>query len=142
LTGDDAGNNGGDGPGLGELFNAVARDVGTLAGQHAELLRAEVRHGLAGAGLAAAEVGAGEGLSAAAGVLLALTVVHKLHASTRLPLWGCYGLVGGALGAVGAGLVASGLRRAKRLDLVPRQSLAALREDFQWVNDQAAHFTS
>jgi hypothetical protein len=130
----------GDGGGVSDLLGAVARDAGALAGQHLDLLRAELRHDLAEAGLAAASIGAGAGLTAAAGMLGALMLVHKLHSATRLPLWGCYGLVGGALGALGAGLIGAGVQRAGGVDLVPRQSLAALREDFEWVKHQAADF--
>ena len=126
---------------LGDLLGAVLRDAEALAGQHVALLRAELRHELVEAGLAAASVGVGASLTAAAGVLGSLMLVHKLHDSTRVPLWGCYGLVGGALGAVGVGLLASGLGRAAAVDLVPRQTGAALREDFEWVKDQAARFS-
>lgn len=126
---------------LPDLIGAVLHDTATLASQHADLLRAELRADLAEAGLAAASVGAGAGLTAAAGVLGSLMLVHKLHDATRIPLWGCYGLVGGALGALGAGLIASGVRRAAALDLVPRQTAAALREDLDWLKHQAAQLS-
>jgi hypothetical protein len=122
---------------LAELLGAVTRDAGRLAGLHMKLLRSELRQELRAAGGAAASLGAGAGLVAAGGLCGVLMLVHGLHRATRLPLWGCYGLVGGALAGAGAGLIASGARRAARLDLVPRQTLAALQEDLAWLKDQA-----
>ena len=85
-----------------------------------------------------AAIGAGAGLVAAGGVLGTLMVVHGLHRSTRIPLWGCYGLVGGALASAGIGLVAAGTRRAAGIRLVPRETIAVLREDVSWLKDQFA----
>jgi len=126
---------------VGELVGAVLHDAETLAVQHADLLRAELRHNLADLGLATASVVAGAALTATASVLATLMFVHKLERSTRLPLWGCYGLVGGVAGAVGTGLLWSGVERARGVDPVPRETLAAVREDYQWVKDQAARFS-
>ena len=56
----------------------------------------------------------------------------------RIPLWGCYGLVGGALAAAGIGLVAAGTRRSAGIRLVPRETIAVLREDISWLKDQFA----
>ena len=63
--------------------------------------------------------------------------------ATRLPLWGCYGLVGGAVGAFGAGLLVGGMRKAGDVHLAaPPQSLAALKENLAWIGDQATRMTS
>lgn len=126
-----------DGRNYSELLGAVLGDVERLASQHADLLRAEVRHTFTGAGVAAASVGVGAGLAGAAGLLLAQMIVHRLHAATRLPLWACYGLVGTALGATGAGLMASGLQRAAAIDPIPRETLATLHENYLWLKSQA-----
>ena len=120
------------------LVHAIAGDAERLVGQHAALVREEIRDGLGPAPAALAAIGAGAGLVAAGGVLGTLMVVHGLHRSTRIPLWGCYGLVGGALAAAGCGLVAAGTRRAAGIRLVPRETIAALREDISWLKDQIA----
>ena len=120
------------------LVRAIAGDAERLVGQHAALVREEIREGLAPAPAALAAIGAGAGMVAAGGVLGTLMVVHGLHKSTHIPLWGCYGLVGGALAAAGCALVASGTRRAASISVVPRETLAALREDIAWLKDQIA----
>ena len=120
-----------------DLAGAVARDTQRLVALHADLLRSELREELAEARRAAGAMGAGAGLVAAGGLLGSLTAVHGLQRATRLPLWGCYGLVSGLLTAAGAGMLVAGARWASRLDLVPRQTIEALRENVSWLKDQA-----
>jgi hypothetical protein len=123
---------------LAGLVRAIAGDAERLLGQHAALARAELRDGLGRVPGAITAIGAGAGLVAAGGILGSLMMVHGLHKSTRIPLWGCYGLVGGALAAAGCGLLAAGGRRAASIRLVPRETIAALREDVAWLKDQIA----
>jgi hypothetical protein len=124
------------------LVGLIVHDSERLLGQHARLLRSELRHGLRRVPPAVASIGAGAGLAAVGGGLGLLMLVHALHRSTRLPLWGCYGLVGGTLAAVGAGLMASGVRQAAGISLVPRETLGAFREDVQWIKNQLTGPTS
>ena len=125
-----------DGRELPELARAVARDAEALVDHHLALARAELREGLRGAAGAALAAGAGAGLVAAGGMLGVLAVVHGLQRATRLPLWSCYALVGGLSAASGVALIASGGRTLGRLDPVPRQTIAALREDVAWIRNR------
>jgi len=127
---------------LASLVGAIARDADRLVGQHVDLLRSELRQGLDGAPAAVASIGAGAGLVAAGGVLGTFMLVHGLHKSTRIPLWGCYGLVGGVMAALGGGLIVAGTRRAAALRVVPRETIATLREDVEWLKDQVTSHTS
>jgi len=120
------------------LAGLVIRDAERLLGQHARLIRAEVRQGLRAVPPAVAAIGAGSGLVAAGAGFSLVMLVHGLHRSTRLPLWSCYGLVGAALAAAGTGLIVSGTRRAARIDLVPRETMEALREDLSWIKNQVS----
>ena len=63
-------------------------------------------------------------------------LVHGLHRTTRLPLWGCYGLVGGLLGTIGVGLVVGGTRRLSSVNLLPRETIATLGEDLEWIRNK------
>src|SRR6476620_4304847 len=127
-----------DEPSATELVEGILGDARRLLGQQIELFKEEVREEVGRAAALAAEAGAGAGLASLGGVLAAHAAVHLLHRSTRLPLWGCYGLVGGLLGAAGAGLAASGLREAANLRLMPpRQTVEALKENYSWLKEQA-----
>jgi hypothetical protein len=125
-------------PDLANLVREIVRDSETLIGQQLDLLRAEVRRELGEAKGAAVMIGAGAGLVATGGVLTVLMAVHGLQRATRLPLWGCYGLVGGLLGAAGAGLLAAGGREAAGVHLIPPpETMGALRENLEWIKEQA-----
>jgi len=127
---------------VGEVVGLIVHDVENLLDQHARLLRSELRQGLRAAPPALASIGAGASLAAIGGGLGVLMLVHGLQRSTRLPLWSCYGLVGGACAALGAGLISSGTRKAAGLTLVPRETARALREDVAWLKNQLTLPTS
>jgi hypothetical protein len=127
---------------LAGLVGSVARDTRRLVRQHVDLLRSEIRQGTREAPTALAMIGAGGGLVAVGGVMGTMMVVHGLHKSTRIPLWGCYGLVGGALAIIGGELIAAGSRRAAAISLVPRETIAAFNEDLEWLSDQIDFPTS
>jgi hypothetical protein len=118
---------------ISERLEPVAHDAERLLVLHAELLQSELRQSAAQASSALASLGAGAGLAVAGGLLGSLAVVHALHRATRLPLWGCYGLVGGMLGAAGAALAGSGVRQISTVDFIPRETLATLKDDVNWV---------
>jgi hypothetical protein len=116
-----------------ELVEPITQDVDRFLGLHADLLRSELRQKAAEASPALVSIGAGAGLAAAGGLLGSLMLVHGLHRTTRLPLWGCFGLVGGLLGTVGVGLVGIGTRRLAGVSLLPQETIATLREDLEWI---------
>ena len=124
-------------PELLTLVGKAVRDSEKLVAQQLQLLRSEVAEEVGKAKTAAVQLGAGAGLLAAGGLLTTLMAVHLLHRTTRLPLWACYGLVGGTLGAAGAGLLTAGARQAGRVSLVPEQTTAALMENLAWIKEQA-----
>jgi hypothetical protein len=105
--------------------------------QQIGLLKSEVQEELHKAGGAALSYGAGAGLLAASGVLSTVMLVHLLHRATRLPLWTCYGIVAGAAGAAGIGLLARGQKLAADVQLpaLP-QTRAALKDNLTWLKEQ------
>ena len=125
-------------PDLTTLVKEIVHDSEALVGMQFRLLRGELRDEWVHAQEAALFVGAGAGLVAAGGLFSAMALVHALHKATRLPLWGCYGLVGGMLGAAGAGLLATGRERAASLRLPPPQTMEALRENLEWLKEQVS----
>ena len=119
-----------------ELIKPIAQDAERLVGLHADLLRSELRQTASEVSPALVSLGAGAGLATAGGFLGSLMLVHGLHRSTRLPLWGCYGLVGGLLGAVGVGLMGTGARRLSSVSLIPYETIATLKEDLEWIREK------
>ena len=76
-------------------------------------------------------------LMAAGGLLSGMMLAHALHRATRLPLWACYGLVGGGLGAAGVKLMQHGRDQIASVQLLPPpETAAALQENAAWVKEQ------
>jgi hypothetical protein len=123
-------------------------DLATLAGDlisHFEklidlqvgLLKSEVRAEVRKAGATALSLAAGAGLLAGGGVMSTFMLVHLLHRQTRLPLWTCYGIVAGALGAAGVSLLKRGSQTAAEL-AVPTllQTTEGFKENVVWLKEQ------
>jgi len=118
---------------LTDRLEPIAHDAERLFDLHAELLKSELRQSVAQATPALASLGVGAGLAVTGGFLGSLALVHALNRATRLPLWSCYGLVGGLLGAAGAGLMSSGAHQLSEVNLIPHETIATLKEDIEWV---------
>jgi hypothetical protein len=119
-----------------EQVQPIVHDAKRLATLHTELLRSELRQTAGKVSPALNSIGTGAGLTAAGGLLASLALVHGLHRSSRLPLWGCYGVVGAVLGTVGVGLMSAGRRRLLSVDLIPHETLATIQEDIAWVEEK------
>ena len=53
----------------------------------------------------------------------------------ELPMWVCYGIVGGVLAVLGGALVYLGVRKLE--SAMPEQSMAALKENVRWTTNQS-----
>jgi hypothetical protein len=119
------------------LVGAIVQDMGSLLGQQLQLLRAELHQEARRAGVGMASFAAGGGLMAAGGLLSGMMLAHLLQRTTRLPLWLCYGAVGGGLGAAGWDLLQKGRGSLAQVQLIPPpESAAALKENVEWAKAQ------
>ncbi len=116
-------------------MGAIVHDAEELVEQHLHLLRAEVHDELQKVKGATVSLGAGAGLLGMSGIFSGLMLVHFLHRYTRLPLWACYGLVGGLLHAGGYGLMTSGVRKAAVVHWALPQTTESLKEIVAWLKD-------
>jgi Putative Actinobacterial Holin-X, holin superfamily III len=82
-------------PTVAPLLTGLIQDAQTLLRQEVALATHELRRELRTTRRAVMSLGVGIGLAAIGGWLLILMVVHLVHALTALPLWACYGIVGG-----------------------------------------------
>ena len=117
------------------LLGNIAHDARALLAEQLDLFRAEVGQELRRAGTAAAATAAGGGLAAAGGLLSGFMLAHLLHRVTGLPLWACFGLAAGGIGAAGAALLKAGRDGFAGLRPLPQTS-EALGENLQWLRDQ------
>jgi Putative Actinobacterial Holin-X, holin superfamily III len=123
-------------PTLAQLLTGLMQDAQTLLRQEMALATHELRVELRNTIRAVMFLGIGIGIAAIGGWLLILMLVHLLQALTALPLWACYGIVGGLLAAGGIVLLVLGQRKLARLHLVPQQTVETMQENVQWIKSQ------
>jgi hypothetical protein len=63
-------------------------------------------------------------------------LVHLLQALTELPIWGCYGIVGGVLVLSGLSFFFMGKKTAEDIEVVPQETVETLKENAKWIKDQ------
>jgi Putative Actinobacterial Holin-X, holin superfamily III len=64
-------------------------------------------------------------------------LVHLLNALAGVPLWTCYGIVGGLLVISGGVLLLVGKNTIARIDVVPPPMVQTMRENIQWIKERA-----
>ena len=121
---------------LAELFADLAQDTSTLVQQEIQLAKNEL-------GQAVAEVGKNIGMLVAGGVLLLAatlaliaTLILALGA-LGMPSWVAALIVTLVFAGVGLALLARGRTALKNADLLPRQTIETLKEDQEWIKEQA-----
>jgi hypothetical protein len=122
------------------LVGGIVNDVQALLKQELALAKREVTDELNKAKKAAIFLGIGIGSAAIAGLLLVCMLVYLLNwaSSERLPLWGCYGIVGVALMILAGGLFLFGMRKAGAVHLMPQQTIATIKDNVAWISNQTS----
>jgi hypothetical protein len=121
--------------GLVTLVSGILSDAQQLIRQEAALARREIQDELAKARAVAFVLGLGVALAVVGGILLGHMLVQLLFWATaeRLALWVCFTIVGSLFLAVAVLLLHAGRARARTIDIVPRQTVAALKENVPWT---------
>jgi len=116
------------------LMTGIFNDAQELMKQQLVLLRHEVKADVIKTAKGGASVVAGGALCVLGGLMLCFMMVYLISWATaeKVPLWGCYGIVGAVIVAVGGALLYFGVRKFQSLNPVPEQSLQALKETMQW----------
>jgi hypothetical protein len=123
-------------PTVAQLLIGLMHDTQTLLRQEVALAKHEIRVEFRNTIRAVMSLGLGIGIAAIGGWLLILMSVHLLHALTALPVWVCYGIVGGLCAAGGIVLLVLGKQKLARLHVVPQQTVETMQENVQWIAAQ------
>jgi Putative Actinobacterial Holin-X, holin superfamily III len=115
------------------LVSGILADAEKLIEQQLDLLRHEVKdelHKTINAGLILLW---GSVIALVGGILLCFMLVELLNwAAPGVPIWGCYGIVGGSIAVVGGALLCTGIMKVKTINPLPDESIQALKETLQW----------
>jgi hypothetical protein len=119
------------------LVTGIIDDLQELIKQNLALFKVEVREDFKKTRDAVSALGVGVGLAAVGGLHLTLMLVFLLQwAAPAIPLWGCFGIVGGSMAAVGAALYLRGKRKLESFNPLPDESAKALEETVQWIKNK------
>ena len=125
------------------LIRGIFRDAQELLDQHVRLVRSEVKQEVRQLKRGIVSVGIGVVIAGLGVVYLLGMVVQLLASSTQIPLWGCYGIVGGTLALVGAVLLFGGRKSVSDTHLAPPPVTGqALKEDVEWLKRMKHHGTA
>jgi len=124
-------------PTLAQLLSGLVSDAKQLLRQEVALAKHEIQEEVRKTKVAALSLGVGIGIAALGGLLLIIMLVHLLNALTDLPLWACYGIVGGVCALVGVVLLYMGKNQIARIDMVPQQTVETMKENVQWIKEKA-----
>jgi Putative Actinobacterial Holin-X, holin superfamily III len=117
-----------------QLVSGIMSDAQKLTRQQLALLRYEVKEDLHKAREAGFFLAWGLGTALMGALLFCLMLVHLLSwTAPELPLWGCYGIVGGLVAALGSALFFAGIHKVRSFDPPLDQSVQALKENVQWL---------
>ncbi len=118
------------------LVGGIISDAQQLIRQELMLARRELQDEVKKAKTAAISFAVGAFVALVGSALLCLMVVYFLNWATNLPLWGCFGIVGGLLALLGLILLLVARNKASEIHLVPPQTAATLKENVQWIKNQ------
>jgi hypothetical protein len=127
------------------LLRGIINDIGDLIRQEVRFARTEMKADLRKSKEALTVLALGAGTAVLGAILLALMLVYLLYWLTipsgldpdpaRLPLWGCYAIVGGLFLAAGSGLAFAGVKKLRSFNPLPDQTVDTLKENVQWITN-------
>jgi hypothetical protein len=118
---------------IGELIGNISNDLSQLFRQEVELAKAEVRQEAVKAGKAASMLGGAGFAGYLAVVLLSFALVFGL-ANVIDAGWAAL-IVAVIWAVVGAVLYATGRKRLKTVDPMPRRTVDTIKEDAKWLKN-------
>jgi hypothetical protein len=124
------------GLGIMDLVTGILDDARKLLRQEIQLLRDELKLEVSKAGRAASGFGVGAVLMALGALFLLLMLVHGLNEWTGLPLWACYGVVGGLSAGIGIFFIIRAQSLAGSVHTTPSRSIHTMKENVQWIKER------
>lgn len=116
------------------LMSGIIADTQQLIGQQLTMFRQEIRDDLRKSRDAVLSLAVGAGITLMGGVLVLIMLPLLLHWGVpELPLWACFGIVGGILAACGGVLVFAGVKKFESFNPLSDQSFKAFKENLKWT---------
>jgi len=117
-----------------ELVSGIFIDVTKLLGQELELAKLGLQEDIRRSKAYFAFLIFGGAIAAMGLLMMLFMAAFLLNAGLKLPLWGCFGIVGGLTFLVGGLLVVAAKIKNPIVDFSPQRSAEAIKEDFEWIS--------
>ncbi len=119
------------------LLKGIVSDAQELIQQQLALFRAEIKDDFRKTVGILIAIVSGAFMVAVGGALLCFMVVHLLNSvAPSLPLWGCFGIVGGGVALIGGIVAYVAIAKFKTFNPLPDESVQALKENVQWIKNR------
>ena len=119
------------------LIGDILAEAHTLLMQELQLAKHELQEEARKTLSASLALGGGFFLALFGGLFLLFMLVYLLNALTELPLWACYGSIGGLLVIAAIALLVFGIKRVKQVQVLPVRTVETLKENVQWFKEIA-----
>jgi len=131
-------------PSLTALVAGIINDVQQLIRQELALAKSEAKQEWDKTKTAAVSFGSAAVIGVLGVIHVSLMLVFLLKWVTLpadqpehgLPLWVCFGIIGGLFLIVGAILFVAGKNKAEQIHVVPPQTAETMKENVQWIKNQ------
>lgn len=121
---------------LGDLFSDLANETSTLVRQEISLAQAEMTHKAVKAGKDIGYVAAGGAVAYAALLAFMAGVIAIL--AYVMPVWLAAFIVAAIAGGAAYFMAMPALTELRKIDPAPRETVATLKEDAQWLKKQVS----
>jgi hypothetical protein len=131
-------------PSLTGLVKGIITDLGDLIRQEIRFARAEIKTDFQKTKDSIAVLASGAAVAVLGLFLLAWMLVYLLHWLTipaesalqdpgKVPLWGCFGIVGAVLLAIGSALAMAGKKKLDSFNPLPDETAQTVKENVEWI---------
>jgi len=117
-----------------DLLSGILLDAAKLLAQELELAKIELQEDIRRTKAYIGLFMIGGALATTGLLFLLVMAVFLLNAGTPLPLWACFGIIGGVVFVLGAVFLIAGRMRNAKVDFIPQRSAEAVKEDFEWIS--------
>jgi hypothetical protein len=120
------------------LIRGILEDSQKLFRQELALVKVEVREDARRARDAVIAISAGVVVCLVGLFLFGCMLAYLIDTlSEAIPLWGSFGIVAAIAFLVGGAFLLGGVKRAKGIKGIPKQTVETMRENVQWIQHKA-----
>lgn len=117
-----------------QLISGIITDAQELVRQQLAMFRTELKQDVRRTKQTLVALVCGLALVSVGATLLCFMAVYGMQAAFELPLWACFGIVGGVLAAGGGVAFYAAMRQFNEFNPLPDESAQALKENMQWIS--------